>query len=52
MAEETGEQGAAGADLLRWARVRATNTAEGAVRVTLRRVVVGNEARELAKKRA
>ena len=50
LAEEAGEQGAAGADLLRWARVRAANTAEGAVRVTLRRVVVGNEARELAKK--
>ena len=50
LAEEAGEQGAAGADLLRWARVRAANTAEGAVRVTLRRVVVSNEARELAKK--
>ena len=52
LAEEAGEQGAAGADLLRWARARAADTAEGAVRVTLRRVVVGNEARELAKKRA
>ena len=52
LAEEAGEQGAAGADLLRWARARAADTAEGAVRVTLRGVVVGNEARELAKKRA
>ena len=52
LAEEAGEQGAAGADLLRWARARVADTAEGAVGVALRRVVIGNEARKLAKKRA
>ena len=52
MAKEAGEQGTAGADLLRRTRGRAADTAEGAVGITLGRVVVGDEAWEGAELRA
>ena len=44
MAKEAGEQGTAGADLLRRTRGRAADTAEGAVGITLGRVVVCHKA--------
>ena len=44
MAKEAGEQGTAGADLLRRTRGRAADTAEGAVGIALRRVVVCHKA--------
>ena len=44
LAEEAGEQGAAGADLLRRAKDRAVDIAERAVRIALGGVVIGNKA--------